>query len=126
MVKKRARWAIPDTERLLPNLESPDEEARAEAVSGLCPCRAGWEAFEGHVSDVLRMLRDPSRGVCAHARHVFEDAARMQLAADLSYYLEAGEERIGRAAHLPSIVERLKARRNRKVGRRKRGRGGAA
>jgi len=128
MVQKRSRWAAPDVENLLPNLQSPDEEARGNAVHGLCPCHAGWEVFEGHVCDVLRMLRDPSRAVRAHALHVFEDAARMQLVADLSYYLEAGDERIRekRAAHFPSIVERLKAMRSRKVGRRKRRRGDAA
>jgi len=128
MVQKRSRWAAPDVEKLLPNLQSADEEARGRAVRGLCPCHAGWEVFEGHVSDLLRMLRDPSRDVRAHALHVFEDAARMQLAEDLSYYLEAGEEQIGekRAGHFPSIVERLQAMRSRKVGRRKRQRGGAA
>ena len=128
MGKKRARWAAPNIEQLLPDLQSPDEEARGDAVRSLCPCHAGWEAFEGHVGDVLRMLRDPSRGVRAHALHVFEDAARMQSAADLSYCLEAGEERIGekRAARFRSIEERLEARRSRRDRRRKRRHGGAA
>lgn len=124
MVQKRPVRATAD-EKLLPNLQSADEEARGNAMRGLCPCHAGWEVFEGHVSDVFRMLKDPSRVVRAHALHVSEDAARMQLAADLSYYLEADEERIRRAAHFPSIVERLKARRRRKLGKRKRHRGGA-
>ena len=126
MVQKRSPGAAADVEKLLPNLESKDEEARGNAVRGLCPCHAGWEVCESHVSDVLRLLKDPSRVVRAHALHVFDDAARMQLATDLSYYLEAGEERIGRTGHFPSIVERLKAKRSRKVGRRKRQRGGAA
>jgi hypothetical protein len=131
MVQKRARWAAPDIERRLPDLQSPDEEARAHAVRSLCPCHAGWEAFEGHVGDVLRLLRDRSRGVRAHALHVFEDAARMQSAADLSYHLEAGEERIGekRAQRFRSIQERLEARRNSRIRKRKRrhrGAGGAA
>jgi hypothetical protein len=129
MVTKRSRWAAPDVENLLPNLQSADEEARGRAVRGLCPCHAGWKAFEGHVSDVLRMLRDPSRVVRAHALHVFEDATRMQSTADLSYYLEAGEERIGekRALHFRSIEERLEARKSRRTSRRrKRRHGGAA
>ena len=126
MVQKRSGRVAADVEKPLPNLESADEEARGNAVRGLCPCHAGWEVFEGHVSDVLRMLKDPSRVVRAHALHVFEDAARMQLAADLSYYLEAGEERIVRAGHFPSIVERLKAKGGRKGRRRKRQRRGAA
>ena len=50
---------------------------------------------EHHLCDVLRLLRDPSRVVRAHALHVFEDAARMQSAAERSYDLEAGEERLG-------------------------------
>jgi len=91
MVKKRARWAAPDTKRLLPHLQSPDEEARGDAVRGLCPCHAGWEAFEGHVIDVLRMLRDPSRGVRTHALHVLEDAARMQLDAEYDYGIREAE-----------------------------------
>jgi hypothetical protein len=119
MVQNGSRGTAAD----VPNLESADEEARGNAVRGLCPCHAGWEVFEGHVSDVLRMLKDPSRVVRAHALHVWEDAARMQLAADLSYYLEAGEVRIGRTGHFPSIVERLNARRRRKARRHKRHRG---
>ena len=128
MVKKRARWAAPDMERLLPDLQSPDEEARGDAVRGLCPCHAGWEAFEGHVSDVLRMLRDPSRGVRAQALHVLGDAARMQHAEELRYYLEAGEEKIGEkgaSVRFRSMEERLEARRDRKVRKRKRGYRGA-
>ena len=127
MVKKRARWAAPDIERLLPDLQSPDEEVRGEAVRALCPCHAGWEVFEGHVGDVLRLLRDRSRGVRAQALHVFEDAARMQSAADLRYHLEPGEGRIGekRAARFRSIEERLEARRESKLRKRKRRHGGA-
>jgi hypothetical protein len=128
MAKKRARWAAPNMERLLPNLQSPDEEARGDAVRGLCPCHAGWDAFEGHVSDVMRMLRDPSRDVRAHALHVLEDAARMQHAEELRFYLEAGEERIGEkgaSTLYRSMEERLKARRDSKVRKRKRGYRGA-
>ena len=132
MAKKRTRWVAPDMERLLSDLQSPDEERRGEAVRGLCPCHAGWDAFEGHVSDVLRMLRDSSRGVRAQALHVFEDATRMQLAEELHYYHEPGEERIGEkraSARYRSMDERLEARRDSKVRKRKRGHrraGGAA
>lgn len=122
MVTKRSRWPVPEVERLLPDLRSPDEEARGEAVRALCPCHAGWEAFEAHVGDVLRMLRDPSRAVRAHALHVFQDAARMCSAADLGYYEEAGEERIGekRAGRYRSVAERLEARRDARSRRRRR------
>ena len=121
MVKKRARWATPDTKRAVEGLQESDEVVRGNAVRGFCPCHAGWEVFEQHVSDVLRLLRDPNRVVRAHALHVFEDAARMQGISELSYYLEPGEERIGekRARHR-SIEERLEARRERKSRRLKR------
>ena len=96
MVKKRARWGAPDIESLLPRLQSHDEEARGDAVRSLCPCHAGWDVFEGHVGRVLRMLRDPSRGVRAHALHVFEDAARMQHADEFEYDIQEAEEMVRR------------------------------
>src|SRR5215204_2899183 len=127
MVAKRSRWAVPEVESFLPNLQSPDEEKRGGAVRGLCPCHAGWEAFEAHVGEVLRALRDPSRTVRAHALHVFDDATRMCSEADLGYYREDGEERIGekRAAHFRSIEERLGARGNSRMRKRKRRHGRA-
>lgn len=117
MAKKRDSWVVPDFERFLPDLGSPDEEARGDAVRGLCPCHVGWKAFEDHVGDVLKMLRDPSRGVRAQALHVFDDATRMQFAEELNYYHEEGEERIGerRARGFRSIAERLEARRDRRA-----------
>jgi hypothetical protein len=117
LVKKRAGWATPNTERLVRDLQSLDEVVRGDAVRSLCPCHAGWEGFEQHVSIVFRSLRDRSRVVRAHALHVFEDAARMQGAEDLRYYLEPGEERIGekRACHFRSMEQRLEARRLNKI-----------
>jgi hypothetical protein len=127
MVAKRSRWAVPEVERLLPDLQSPDEEARGDAVRGLCPCRAGWAAFEAHVGEVLRMLRDPSRAVRAQALHVFQDATKMCEAADLDYYKEDGEERIGekRAQGFRPMGQRLEARRDSRIRKRRRRRGGA-
>jgi hypothetical protein len=127
MVSKRERGAAPQVERLLPDLQSPDEEARGDAVRALCPCHAGWEAFEAHVGEVLRMLRDPSRAVRAQALHVFQDATKMCEAADLDYYKEDGEERIGekRAQGIRPMERRLEARRDGRNRRRKRRRGGA-
>ena len=95
MVKKRDNSASSITERLDGDLQSPDEVVRGDAVRSLCPCQAGWEAFEQHVSVVFRSLRDRSHVVRAHALHVFEDAVRMQSAEELHYYLEPGEEKIG-------------------------------
>ena len=127
MVAKRSRWKLTDVESRLPDLQSPDEGARADAVRAFCPCHAGWEAFESHVGEVLRALRDPSRAVRAHALHVFEDASRMRAAAELVYYREDGEERIGekRACHFRSIEERLEARQNSRMRRRRQRRGRA-
>jgi hypothetical protein len=122
MVAKRSRRPAPGVETLLPDLQSSDEEARGEAVRALCPCHAGWEAFESHVGEVLRMSRDPSRAVRAQALHVLEDAARMCSASDLGYYREEGEERIGekRAARFRPGEQRLEARRDKRLSRRKR------
>ena len=96
MVAKRSRWPAPDLGRLLPDLQSPDGGARGEAVRALCPCHAGWEAFEGHVRDVLRATRDCDRSVRAHALHVFEDAARMRHAEEIEYYIQEAEGRVRR------------------------------
>ena len=128
MVAKRSRWQHTDVESCVPDLQSPDEEARGNAVRAFCPCHAGWEAFESHVGEVLRAMRDPSRTVRAGALHVFMDAAKMHREADLAYYEgEEGEERIGekRAQGFRSIEERLEARRDNRARRRKRRHGRA-
>ena len=129
MVKKRSRWASSNIERRLPDMQSPDEVVRGDVARGLCPCHAGWEVFEQHVSLAFRLLRDPSHVVRAHALHVFEDAARMMLAEDLRYHLEAGEEKIGeKRCRYRSIEQRLEARRNNRIRKlqRRRGRQDAA
>jgi len=74
-----------DHERLLCELQSPDEAVRARAVRSLCPCHAGWELFEQHVVAVLRLEKDQSPAVRANALHVFEDAARMISVGDPAY-----------------------------------------
>ncbi|HEX7313006.1 MAG TPA: hypothetical protein VF297_03750 [Pyrinomonadaceae bacterium] len=121
MVAKRSRWHVREPESRLPDLQSPDEETRGKAVRGFCPCYAGWEAFEAHVGEVLRAMRDPSRAVRAQALHVFDDATRMCSEADLNYYREDGEERIGekRAQRYRSIEQRLEARRDNRMRRRR-------
>ena len=122
MVKKCARRVAPDIGRVLPNLQSPNEEVRGDAVRALCPCHVGWEEFEGHVVDVLRMLRDPSRGVRAHALHVFEDAARMQHAAELEYDVQEVEQMVRRkrASRFRPEVNRLETMQREKIRRRRR------
>lgn len=130
MVAKRSRWKLTDAESSLPDLKSPDDEARRHAVGAFCPCHAGWEVFESHVGEVMRAMRDPSRFVRAGALHVFDDAAKMQREADLGYYQadeEDGKARIGekRAQRFRSMAERLEARKGNRERRRKRRRGRA-
>ncbi len=126
MVLKRARWAKPDIERALTGLEVSDEVTRADAVCAFCPCRAGWSAFEEHVPRVIRSLRDPSRIVRRNALHVFEDAARMQAAEDLRYYVDGVEEKIGekracaRYRSMEQRFEAIKEKRSRKLKKRSR------
>jgi len=122
MVAKRARWPAPDIERLIPDLQSPDDAARGEAVRALCPCHAGWEAFEGHVAEVLRAIRDRSRGVRAHALHVFEDAARMQHAEEFEYDIQEAEEMVRRkrASRFRPEESGLETMRREKIRRRRR------
>jgi hypothetical protein len=123
MVKKRASWTSPDIERLVADLQVSDEIGNGHTVRALCPCHVGWEVFEQNVGFVLRQLRHRSRVVRAHALHVFEDAATMQAAGDLRYYLEPGEEKIGEkraCSRYRSMEERLEARRDRKIRKLKR------
>ena len=114
MVKKRALLTA-NNKRLVTDPKASGETKRGHGVRSLCPCHAGWEVFEQRVSFVMRALRDPNRAVRADALHVFEDAAVMQFAEDLRYYLEPGEERIGeKRARLRSMADRLVARRDRR------------
>jgi hypothetical protein len=121
MGKRAARWARPDIKTILGNLNQSDEVMRGDAVRYLCPCHAGWELFEQHVGVLNRLLKDPSDVVRRHALHVFEDAARLQSRGDLEYCVEAGEKKIGekRASRFRSMEQRLEARRDRKISKRK-------
>jgi hypothetical protein len=55
--EKRDSGTTSITERLVPNLQSPDEVVRGDAVRSLCPCHAGWEAFEQQSKRGLTLLR---------------------------------------------------------------------
>jgi hypothetical protein len=115
--KKQAVCEPFDDERLALDMCSPDEEVRGDAVRGLCPCHAGWEVFESHVGEVLRAFRDSSRGVRAHALHVFYDAARMQHACEFEYDLQEAEELLGRkrASRFRPGENRQEARKKRRL-----------
>ena len=122
MGKKRARWARPDISDLVADLQVTDDMRRGDAVRSLCPCHAGWEVFEEHVSILIRRLKDPSPTVRAHALHVFEDAARMQSAGDLRYSLEAGEDKLDEkraSSRFRSMEERVEAKRDKRIRKRK-------
>jgi len=90
--KKKAAPAAVDIERVLADVQSPDEEVRGKAVREFCPCHAGWETFEQHVVVVSRLTRDKSRAVRAHALHVFQDAAEMHSLGDPAHRLQFMEE----------------------------------
>jgi hypothetical protein len=94
--KKRAACVAVDPEQLLSELQSPDETVRAKAVRSLCPCHAGWGAFEQLIGVVSRLTRDSSPAVRAHALHVYEDAVKIQSLEDSAHRLEAVEEALGR------------------------------
>ena len=94
--KKRAACVAVDPERLLSDLQSPDEAVRAKAVRSLCPCHAGWGAFEQLIGVVSRLTQDSSPAVRAHALHVYEDAVKIQSLEDSAHRLEAVEEALGR------------------------------
>jgi hypothetical protein len=117
--KKHEAAPLLDDERLIADVRSPDGEVRGEAVRSLCPCHAGWEAFERHVAVVLRATRDRDRAVRAHALHVFEDAARMQLRGEFDYRLRELEEMVRRkrASRFRPEEEAVEARRLGKVRR---------
>jgi hypothetical protein len=124
--KKHEDCAAVDIGQVLADMESPDDEVRGKAVRELCPCHAGWEAFEQHVAAVSRLTRDGSRAVRAHALHVFQDAAEMHSLGDPAHRIQFMEEmtRKKRASpRRPEEVER-EARQKGRVKKWKRGRVG--
>jgi hypothetical protein len=74
MVERRRRSCVPDTEALLAQLRSPDEEARVKALHRVCPCASGFLVYERFRSEVRRLQKDPSPRVRAAALHVEADA----------------------------------------------------
>jgi hypothetical protein len=92
--KKRAACVAVDPERLLSDLQSPVETVRAKAIRSLCPCHAGWEAFEQLIGVVSRLTQDSSPAVRAHALHVYEDALKIQSIEDFGHRLETVEEKL--------------------------------
>ena len=91
---RKKKCAAVDLERLLSDLQSPDETVRARAVRSLCPCHAGWERFEQLFSVVLGLTQDSSPAVRAHALHVYEDAVKIQSIEDFGHQLVTVEEKL--------------------------------
>jgi hypothetical protein len=63
-----------DVLRIMTDLESSDEDVRANALREVCPCRMSWEIFEQLRKPALRLRKDPSPLVRKLADHVEEDA----------------------------------------------------
>ena len=76
--KKQNHCVKIDPNILHQRIASDDEQIRAKAVRFLCPCHAGWQAFEENLSIVMQLTHDPSPTVRANALHVFEDAGEME------------------------------------------------
>ena len=120
--KKHAACAAVDSERLISELQSPDETIRAKAVRSLCPCHAGWELFEQHLSAVSRLEKDSSPDVRAHALHVLEDAVKMHSVGDPGYRRQIAEGMVRKKRVSPfrseeaELVERRKGKRRGRSG----------
>jgi hypothetical protein len=78
---RKQRWQTPrtiDLERVLADLDAPDECIRAQAVRNLCPCRVGYAIYEQYIPEVKRLQKDASELVRKAAPHVEEDAFRLE------------------------------------------------
>ena len=98
-----------DRDQLLLDLQSSDEATRARAVRAICPCHAGWQAFEEHMKIVAALQKDASPLVRDVARHVFEDAAEMENGGYPTNPREASNEmlRTRRASRFPREPEEI-------------------
>jgi len=120
--KRRAACAAAESERLISDLQSPEEAIRAKAVRSLCPCHAGWELFEQHIGAVSQLEKDSSRAVRAHALHVLEDAMKMHSVGDPGYRRQIAEGMVRRKrvsrfrSEEEELVEKRKGRRRGRSG----------
>ncbi len=63
-----------DVARILRDLDSPEEDVRANALREVCPCRMSWETFELLRKPALKLRKDASPIVQKLANHIEEDA----------------------------------------------------
>lgn len=118
--KKHAACVAVDAERLISELQSPDEIIRAKAVRSLCPCHAGWELFERHIGVVSQLEKGSSPAVRAHALHVLEDAVKMHSVGDPGYRIQIAEGMVRkkRASQFrPEEAELVEKRKGKRRGR---------
>jgi hypothetical protein len=90
-----------EVERLLADMQSPDEHTRAEAVRQVCPCRMPWEVFRRVRKAAQRLRDDPSPLVRANAFHIEEDAREIEALETLRERVAEHEERLLDAAGRP-------------------------
>jgi hypothetical protein len=84
---------------LLAEMQSPDEQVRAQAVQQVCPCRLPWEAFYEVRSAAKRLQHDPSPLVRANALHVEEDARELAALEALQEWAAEHDEGVRANAH---------------------------
>src|SRR5438093_10230075 len=73
--RRRSRpFSEADTQRLLADMQSPDEMTRVRAVREVCPCRIPWEQFDRLRKAAKPLQKDPSPEVRANALHIEQDA----------------------------------------------------
>ena len=90
-----------------------DETDRARAAREVCPCRAGFEAYESNLAELKALQKDPSLKVRLAALHVEEDALQAQrrldeLAEGYDRFAPGGRKRRRRS---PGLATRREVRR---------------
>ena len=91
-MRRKKKIADVDRERLLSDLQSPDELVRTRALGSLCPCRNDWELFEQYVSAISQLTRHRCPEIRARALHIFGDAALIQSIGDAEYRFQSVED----------------------------------
>jgi hypothetical protein len=95
-------------------MDSPDEVLRARAAREICPCRAGFEAYESHLDELKALQKDPSMKVGLAALHVEKDALQAQrrldeLAEGYDRFAPGGRRRRRRSPGVATIRQQLRS-----------------
>jgi hypothetical protein len=93
--------SVADIPRLLSEMQSADEHARAQAVRQVCPCRLPWDVFAPLRKAAQRLQHDPSPLVRAQALHVAENAREIEALEALQTWLAEHDEGREEAAQWP-------------------------